>query len=377
MNFQIQVSKDRLDRALAVLKHALDRRVTLPILQHILVHVEDGELTLKATDMELAFEAVLPVEGKGDRTVAIPGKKFIETVRAYPDGALTMEWPEGGNRLWLRAKGYNTEHNLQPGEGFPELPTPQPNLPSIKVPVATFRKAIQLGSLAVSRDATKPSLSAVLLHLTGKFIRLVSTDGFRLAVVQMDHATDLPDDVRLIVPKRALDLLPSAVGDEGEVTLSWDATTLFLGVPGLKISTRLVTGNYPAYEKVLPSELPKQVIMDREDFLKTLRIVGLKKDDYNKNVRLFFEFPTLKVVFQHPDEGVNQGSLSFTGEEQAFELAFNIDYLTELLDRLPGDEVVYQFKDEVGQGIFKSPSLEDLSFRYILMPVRFASPAAV
>lgn len=377
MNFQIQVSKDRLDRALSVLKHALDRRVTLPILQHILVHVEEGELTLKSTDMELAFEAVLPVEGKGERTIAIPGKKFIETVRAYPDGALTLEWPEGGNRLWLRAKGYNTEHNLQPGEGFPELPTPLPHLPSIKLPVNTFRKAIQLGSLAVSRDATKPSLSAVLMHLTGKFIRLVSTDGFRLAVVQMDHVTDLMEDVRLIVPKRALDLLPAAVGDEGEVTLAWDATTLFLSVPGLKISTRLVTGNYPAYEKVLPSELPKQVILDREDFLRTLRIVGLKKDDYNKNVRLFFEFPSLKVVFQHPDEGVNQGTLGFTGEEQPFELAFNIDYLTELLERLPGEEVVYQFKDEVGQGIFKSPSLEDLSFRYILMPVRFASPAAV
>lgn len=377
MNFQIQVSKDRLDRALGVLKHALDRRVTLPILQHILMQVESGELILKATDMELAFEAVLPVEGKGERTVAIPGKKFIETVRAYPDGALTLEWPEGGNRLWLRAKGYNTEHNLQPGEGFPELPAPQQNLPGIKVPVNAFRKAIQLGSLAVSRDATKPSLSAVLLHLTGKFIRLVSTDGFRLAVVQMDQTNELPEDIRLIVPKRALDLLPAAVGDEGEVTLSWDATTLFLSVPGLKISTRLVTGNYPAYEKVLPSELPKQVILDREDFLRTLRIVGLKKDDYNKNVRLFFEFPTLKVVFQHPDEGVNQGTLSFTGEEQPFELAFNIDYLTELLERLPGEEVVYQFKDEVGQGIFKSPSLEELSFRYILMPVRFASPAAV
>ena len=83
------------------------------------------------------------------------------------------------------------------------------------------------------------------------------------------------------------------------------------------------------------------------------------------------------MVFQHPDEGVNQGILSFSGEEAPFELAFNIDYLTELLDRLPGEEVVYQFKDEVGQGIFMSPSLEDLSFRYILMPVRFASPTSV
>ncbi len=377
MSIQIQVSKERLDRALGILKHALDRRVTLPILQHVLLHLERGELTLRATDMELAFDATLPVEGAGERTVAIPGKKFIETVKAYPDGVLTLEWPENSQRLWLRTKGYNSEHNLQPGEGFPELPVPGPSLPGVNLPLSLLKQAVQLGSLAVSRDATKPTLSAVLMHFGKTFVRIVSTDGFRLAVVEMQHPTGLTEDVRLIVPKRALDLLPSFPSQDGDITLHWDSTTLFMAQPGLKMSSRLVTGNYPAYEKVLPAELPKRVILDREDFLRTLRIAGLKKDDYNKNVRLFFEFPNLKVVFQHPDEGVNQGTLSFSGEEASFELAFNIDYLTELLERLPGEEVVYQFKDEVGQGIFMSPSLEDLSFRYILMPVRFASPAAV
>jgi DNA polymerase-3 subunit beta len=377
MNFQIQVSKERLDRTLGILKHALDKRVTLPILQHILMEMDGSELTLKATDMELAFEAQVPVEGKGQKTVVVPGKKFVETVRVYPEGILTLEWPDNTNRMWLRTRGFNTEHNIQPGEGFPDLPVPGANLPSVILPIGALRKAIHLGTLAVSRDATKPTLSAVLLHLSKTFLRVVSTDGFRLAVVEVPCATDLKEDVRLIVPKRALDLLPSSLLEDTDVTLRWDATTLFLEQPGLKVSTRLVTGNYPAYEKVLPAELPKKVVVDREDFLRTLRIVGLKKDDYNKNVRLFFEFPNLKVVFQHPDEGVNQGTLSFSGEEQAFELAFNIDYLTELLERLPGEEVLYQFKDEVGQGIFISPSLEGLTFRYVLMPVRFASPAAV
>ncbi len=377
MSIQIQVSKDRLDRALGILKHALDRRVTLPILQHVLLQLKQGEMVLRATDMELAFDATLPVEGAGELVVAIPGKKFIETVRAYPEGVLTLEWPENTNRLWLRTKGYNSEHNLQPGEGFPELPSPGEALPTVRLPISLLKQAIQLGSLAGSRDATKPTLLAILLHLGKTFVRVVSTDGFRLAVAEIQHPTGLAGDVRLIVPKRALDLLHSFPSQDGEIELQWDSTSLFLAQPGLKMSTRLVTGNYPAYEKVLPAELPKRVILDREDFLRTLRIAGLKKDDYNKNVRLFFEFPNLKVVFQHPDEGVNQGTLSFSGEEAPFELAFNIDYLTELLDRLPGEEVVYQFKDEVGQGIFMSPSLEELSFRYILMPVRFASPASV
>ncbi|HNX31176.1 MAG TPA: DNA polymerase III subunit beta [Holophaga sp.] len=375
MNFQVQVSKERLDKTLGILKHALERRVTLPILQHVLMEVKEQEMILKATDMELAFEATVPVEGKGTKIAAIPGKKFVETVRIYPDGLLTLEWPDAGNRLWLRAKGFNSEHNIQPGEGFPELPKPDESLPSIKVPLQSFRKAIQLGSISVSKDATKPALSGVLLHISKSFIRVVSTDGFRLAVVEVPAETGLQSDARLIVPKRALDLLPASLADDGQLTLSWDDRSLFMEQPGLKFSTRRVTGNYPAYEKVLPADLPRRVIIDREDFLRTLRIVGLKKDDYNKNVRLFFEFPNLRVFFQHPDEGVNQGTIGFSGEEQPLELAFNIDYLTELLERLPGEEVVYQFRDDVGQGIFMSPSIEDMSFRYVLMPVKFASPS--
>ena len=375
MNFQVQVSKERLDKTLGILKHALERRVTLPILQHVLMEVKEQEMILKATDMELAFEATVPVEGKGTKIAAIPGKKFVETVRIYPDGLLTLEWPDAGNRLWLRARGFNSEHNIQPGEGFPELPKPDESLPSIKVPLQSFRKAIQLGSISVSKDATKPALSGVLLHISKSFIRVVSTDGFRLAVVEVPAVTGLQSDARLIVPKRALDLLPASLADDGQLTLSWDDRSLFMEQPGLKFSTRRVTGNYPAYEKVLPADLPRRVIIDREDFLRTLRIVGLKKDDYNKNVRLFFEFPNLRVFFQHPDEGVNQGTIGFSGEEQPLELAFNIDYLTELLERLPGEEVVYQFRDDVGQGIFMSPSIEDMSFRYVLMPVKFASPS--
>ena len=374
MNFQVQVSQERIDKVLSVLKHALERRVTLPILQHILMEISNQEMILKTTDMELAFEAVLPIEGSGTKSVAIPGKKFIETVRIYPEGILTLEWPNDGNRVWLRAKGFSSEHNLQPCEGFPELPKPDQSTPIVKLPIGLFKKAIQLGSIAISRDATKPALSGVLLHLTPKFVRIVSTDGFRLAVVEFPCETNLDAETKLIVPKRAMDVIPGSFDDDDQLELSWDDRSLFLNQPNLKFSTRRVAANYPMYEKVLPPELPRRVIVDREEFIKTLRIVGLKKDDYNKNVRLFFEFPTLRVLFQHPDEGISQGNLSFSGEEQPVELAFNIDYLTELLDKLPGSEVIYQFKDDVGQGIFMSPSLEDMTFKYILMPVKFANP---
>ena len=374
MSFQIQVSRERLDKVLGALKHALEKRVTLPILQHIHMDVTDQMMTLKATDMELAFEATLPIEGAGSKIVAIPGKKFVDTVHMFPEGILTVEWSEDGNRVWLRAKGFNSEHNIQPGEGFPELPKPDGTVPTVSIPIPIFKKAVQLGSIAISKDATKPALSGVLLHFSPKFLRVVSTDGFRLGVVEYPMETGIETDAKLIVPKRAMDIICASMDDDSRLEIAWDDRSLFLNQPNLKFSTRRVTANYPAYEKVLPDELPRKVVIDREEFIKTLRVVGLKKDDYNKTVRLFFEFPTLKVLFIHPDEGINQGHLDFHGEEKPLELAFNIDFITELLDKLPGEEVVYQFKDDIGQGIFMSPSLEDMTFRYILMPVKYPNP---
>jgi DNA polymerase-3 subunit beta len=379
MNFQVQVSKERLDKVLGVLKHALEKRVTLPILQHIVMDISDREMAVKATDMELAFEASLPIESSGSKQVAVPGKKLVETVKVYPEGILTLDWPDDGNRMWLRAKGFNSEHNVQNSEGFPELPKPDASCKVVELPTALFKKALVLGGLAISKDATKPALSGVLLHFTNDFVRVVSTDGFRLAVAELPLTTGLESETRIIVPKRSMDLVAGAFEDDSPIELSWDDRSLFLNQQNLKFSTRRVTANYPGYEKVLPSSpgaLPLKVVVDKEEFSKRLRFVGLKKDDYNKTVRLIFDFPTLKVQIQHPDEGINQASLNYSGPDQddkPLELAFNIDYLTELLDRIHGEEVEYHYKDDVASGVFTSPSLKDLSFKYILMPVKFGN----
>ena len=223
----------------------------------------------------------------------------------------------------------NSEQNIQPSDGYPELPTNNGKLAQIKLPIQKLKEAIGLASIAVSRDTTKPTMAAVLLHIQKTNIRLVSTDGFRLAIAEIPCETKINEEVKLVVPRRALDLFPQLLTNEGEVVIAWDATNLYIDQPGLKFSTRLINGNFPAYEKVIPQELPKKVLIDRDLLSKRLRFVGLKKDDYNKNVQLVFAYPNLKIVFQHPDEGTNQSTLPFSGEEQAFELAFNIDYLTE------------------------------------------------
>ena len=151
----------------------------------------------------------------------------------------------------------NSEQNIQPSDGYPELPSNNGKLSQIKLPIQKLKEAIGLASIAVSRDTTKPTMAAVLLHIQKTNIRLVSTDGFRLAIAEIPCETKINEEVRLVVPRRALDLFPQLLANEGEVVIAWDANTLYIDQPGLKFSTRLVNGNFPAYEKVIPQELPK------------------------------------------------------------------------------------------------------------------------
>lgn len=183
-------------------------------------------MILKATDMDLSFEATIPIEGQGDWSITIPGRKFIDTIQSFPTAELTLEITDSANRLWVRAKDMNSEQNIQPSEGYPELPSHNGKLAQIKLPIQKLKEAISLASIAVSRDTTKPTMAAVLLHIQKTNIRLVSTDGFRLAIAEIPCETKINEDVKLVVPRRALDLFPLLLTSEGEVTIAWDATTL-------------------------------------------------------------------------------------------------------------------------------------------------------
>lgn len=165
MSNQLKIGKERLSKTLGLLKNALDRRVTLPILQHIYLKSDGKELILKATDMDLSFEATIPIEGQGDWSITIPGRKFIDTIQSFPTAELTLEITDSANRLWVRAKDMNSEQNIQPSEGYPELPSHNGKLAQIKLPIQKLKEAISLASIAVSRDTTKPTMAAVLLHI--------------------------------------------------------------------------------------------------------------------------------------------------------------------------------------------------------------------
>lgn len=351
------LNRDRLHNALQALKPCVDTRArhTLPILQYVKLTASIKDLQLQVTNMELAGDLIIPSEGGEPWSTCVPYRELADTVKATPKGVI-LELTFQDEGLAIKGGGSSSILQTHPGDNFP-APF------SVSGPVADLEASaldLKLGSLAVSRDATKPTLSAVLLHMDASGARLVSTDGFRLAVQKVGGGC--PGEAHLIVPKAALGLL------EGASKLTWDGGWLRVMRPGETYTIRLVSGNYPSYEKVLPNKPPRFVTLNRKAMIAALKAVSVKKDDYNNNVQLFFDFPNLRLNFRHPDKGTAEASLGFYGEREAFSLAFNVDYLMEVFAALKDEEVIYQFTDEIGQGQFVSTG-----FRYVLMPVRYAN----
>lgn len=348
------VNRDRLHNALQALKPAIGSQKYIPALQHVHLSASSHALTLSATDAEASMSVTIPIEEGPDWVGLAPGKDLCSIIKSIPKGStLTLE-VEGGY-LWIRDKGAVTSLPIKDPKDFPLLS-------SRPTGGIHWAKLDPRGAISRSKDATKPTLSGVLLHLGHGKARVVSTDGFQLAMAETDGYGG-PEE-RIIIPASALPMIPEGAG------LAWDDSRLYWSAPGLEGSIRRIIGNYPSYEKVLPKPAERSVVMDREAFHAALKAVSIKRDEYNRNVRLYFDFPDLRVEFTHPDKGTATACLGFGGEAVPFNLAFNLDYLLALCSTLKGQEVRYSFKDEISQGDWTDPS--DPGFRLVLMPVRYA-----
>lgn len=347
------VSRDRFHNALQAIKPALGGKY-LPVLGYIRLQSSRCALILSATDAEASMSVTIPIEEGPDWVGLIPGKDRCSIVKGIPKGSIPTLEVEG-NQLWIRDKGSVTSLPVKDPKDFPLLP----QRPAGGI---HWAKLDPRGAIARSKDATKPTLSGVLLHLGHGKARVVSTDGFQLAVAETDGYQG--PETRIIIPASVLPMIPEGAG------LVWDDSRFYWTAPGLEGSVRRITGNYPSYEKVLPKPGEHFVVMDRKALHAALKAVSIKRDEYNRNVRLYFDFPDLRVEFTHPDKGTATACLGFGGEAVPFNLAFNIDYLLRLCSTLKGEEVRYSFKDEISQGDWTDPS--DPGFRLVLMPVRYA-----
>lgn len=372
---KVLVLQENLTKALSGVSRVVAAKAQLPILSHVLLTAEKGVLKLTATNLEIGM--VVPVGAKVEEegSISVPARVFSELVGELPAGELTLA--EEDLHLKISMGSFKSDLAGVAASEFPALPEFDKKK-LLEFSSAEFLSALKKVIFSAATDDGRPALTGVNFNLKGDKPRLAATDGFRLSVVNLsDRETELEVEKEkegvFIIPSRALSELVRLAGEEemGEkISVSGGKERqLKFSVGKAEILTRLIDGDYPDYERIIPKETVATFTGDRESFLRAVRLASIFARESANVVRLTIEGGKLKVSSISSQIGTNEGTAEGKIEgDDGFTVAFNFRYLLDFLGSCEGDEVRIDFSGTLSPGLFTDPSVKNYS--HIIMPVR-------
>jgi DNA polymerase III subunit beta len=356
-------SRDELAAALGTVSRGLSSRGAVQVLNGILLRVEDGRLTLAATDMEISLRASVGGGVSGDGAVVVPGRLLTDLARLLPDESVSLAHEEGDGVLVVTSGSHSSRLNVYSAEDFPRLPPTDVQLHTIAAPalLGTIEKVAR----AASRDESRPVLTGILVRFEGDRLIMAATDSYRLAVKETELETSGPE-LDAIIPARALQELGRLAAGTDEVRLGVHENHVVFGAGDVWLTSRRIDGQFPNYKQLLPETFEAEVTTPREPLLQVIRRAGVLAQR-NAPLRLRFAEGELGVSAHTQDVGEAHETLPIDYAGDALEIGFNPDFLRDGLEAVSDDAVQLKLINPLRPGLIVAP---DESFWYLIMPIR-------
>ena len=360
-------------KALAHIQSVAEKRNTIPILANVLIAVRDGRLGLSATDMEIAVIEEVPAQTTRDGATTAPASTLYEIVRRLPEGAdVEFDLAAGTGQLGLRAGRYATSLVVLPVEDFPSMTAGA--LPhKFHLPAMVLRSLIDHTKFAISTEETRYYLNGIYLHAAegadGKVLRAVATDGHRLARVEEtlpEGAAGMPG---VIVPRKTVNEIRKLLDEEsGEVQVALSDTRIQFKVGAVTLTSKLIDGTFPEYDRVIPRDNDKVLRVPKVDFATAVARVAAISAERARPVKLSLARDLLVLSATSPEQGTASEELEGVKYDSSpLEIGFQARYLTDITDQINGD-VEFCFSDGAAPTIVRDA--QDSSALYVLMPMR-------
>lgn len=342
---------------------AAGRGTSLPVLAGVRVELTGDSLRLTGTDLELTISVVVEVSGSGDGVAVLPGRLASDIVRALPAGSVEVEVSDEQARISAGRSEFSLR--VLPAEEFPRVA----EAAGEPVTLASAELATALNQVvrAASNDDARPILTGVLLASEAGGLRLVATDSYRLAVRDLPGTSVLAEGQQVLVPSRALHELARLLATGDTLTVRLGERDASFEVGGTRLTTVLIEGEFPPYERLIPQAQPNRLTVGREALLEAVRRVKLLAREATP-VRLAMSDDGLELVAVTQDVGQAHESIDAKFEGSELTVAFNPEYLLQGVEVAPGDEVAIETVDALKPALLRAPEHPD--FLYLLMPVR-------
>jgi DNA polymerase III subunit beta len=372
---KLKADRATLLKALAHVQSVVERRNTIPILANVMIAVRDGKLTLTATDMEIAVVEDVPASTTRNGACTAPAATLYEIVRKLPEGAeVELDHPGGDAQLALRSGRYDTKLVVLPTEDFPSMTAGA--LPHrFGLSAQQLRGVIDRTRFAISTEETRYYLNGIYLHVAEsdgvKVLRAVATDGHRLARVEEplpEGAAAMPG---VIIPRKTVNELRKLLDEvSGSVEIGLSDTRIQFHIDQVMLTSKLIDGTFPEYERVIPRGNDKVLRVGKKDFADAVGRVAAISSERSRPVKLSLARDLLVLSANSPDQGTATEELDADHvkyEAGPLEIGFQARYLNDITDQIEG-EVEFRFSDGSAPTVVQDAA--NASALYVLMPMR-------
>ena len=363
------ISREKLQEGLAAVTAAVPAKTTLPVLANLLVETTERGIRLSATDLDIAVSTEVSADVESAGSITIPAKKLSEIARELPPSPVKIS-ASGEQRVTLECGRSKFKLLGLPRDEFPTFPSVRFN-ESWRVKSGELQKLIAHTAFAVSTEESRPILNGVLWELREDKMRMVATNGHRLAKMELpvEASTAPPGD--LIVPPKALEQIRRLFPAEEELEIARGDNHLGFRSPFTSVFTRLVEGPYPNYEQVIPKDNDRYCLADKASLISALKRMSVIASDQTHRIKMSFNTGMLKFSVITPDLGEAQDELPVQYNGDQLDIGFNATYLLEILRYMPTEQVRLTFKAPERAATIEPEGWDDpAKYLCLVMPLR-------
>ncbi len=386
---ELVVRKNDLLRELQLFQGIVERKNTIPILANVLMEAKGDEVRFLATDLEVGLRSQCVASVAKSGSLTLPAKKFYEIVKSLPETDIRIAEDKGGVKV--AADRFDSRMQTLPREDFPTLPEGG-GAPSATLPRSGLKEMVAKTQFAITGEDTRYFLNGALFVLYPESMSLVATDGHRLALVRVPRngktdersagaaakrdrgaASEGHDveEVRAILPKKTLGELGRLLAEgDGDIRYERGENHLFFDVGGRMLISRMIDGQFPAYERVIPKGNDKHIEFERDRLTNAVKRVALLSNERSRAVKFQIDRGKVDVTSSSPDLGEAHETLPVDYSGEAMQICFNAQYVLDFLSAVATDVVSLELKDEVSQAVMKPVGAEGYEYTYVIMPMR-------
>jgi DNA polymerase-3 subunit beta len=364
----VKAKRDEILNPLSAVSGIIERRHTLPILSNVLIDRTASSVSFLATDIEIQITARSTLTAAGEaRAVTVGARKLVDILRALPDNAeVTLDQQE--KRLLVKAGKSRFTLQTMPAEDFPRLAKPAGDVARFALPQKALRRLLGLVQYAMAQQDIRYYLNGLLMVVEEKELKLVATDGHRLAFASLKLAADLPRQEVIVPRKTVLELSKLLADSEDEVKIEVSPAQAAFSFANIELVSKLVDGKFPDYTRVIPTQHKNRLQIERESLRQALLRAAILSNEKFRGVRWVLADGSLKIVSSNAEQEEAHEEIEVKYSGDALDIGFNVNYLLDVLNNVSGAEIECAFGDSSSSALISYAAEKD--FKYVVMPMR-------